>query len=197
MADNKFFNSILPNLEEIDTRIKNTEHIQNPWGYRVTHNDKFEIYSSVTTLIKKITKTYFKDDFNDKKDKIALKCSENENSIYFGLTPEQIIRKWSNDSRRAIKTGTRLHREIEKTLLNKKIRISKNTTISFEYFQNFLNDHKNLKSFKCEMPLFDEELKVAGTLDWLAYNTETEEFEIYDWKCSKQIKILNYMVLKK
>ena len=54
----------------------------------------------------------------------------------------------------------------------------------FEQFICFLNDHK-FKPFRTEWTIFDEDLKIAGTIDVIHKKNGT--FDLYDWKRSHRL----------
>jgi len=58
-----------------------------------------------------------------------------------------------------------------------------------EYFQNFYADNKHLVCVKNEMVLGDvEDTRVCGMMDMLCYNTQTDSFEILDFKTNKKME---------
>jgi len=62
--------------------------------------------------------------------------------------------------------------------------------LEWKYFLNFVNDHPTLKPFRTEWMIFDEELKLAGSVD-MVYENEDGTLSIYDWKRSKDITKVN------
>ena len=65
------------------------------------------------------------------------------------------------------------------------------STIEFEYFLNFLHAHPNLIPFRTEWTIFDEELKLAGSIDMVFYDQDTHTYHIYDWKRCRNIQKTN------
>ncbi len=65
------------------------------------------------------------------------------------------------------------------------------STIEFEYFLNFLHAHSNLIPYRTEWTIFDEDLKLAGSIDMLFYDTDTHNYHIYDWKRCRNIQKTN------
>jgi ATP-dependent exoDNAse (exonuclease V) beta subunit len=106
-------------------------------------------------------------------------------SEYFGKTPEEIKRIWNQRGKEAATAGTNLHNDIENCYNNLKY---ENESIEFTYFLNFKKDFPNLEAYRTEWFVFDEEHKLAGSIDMCFQDTETGEMDIYDWKRSKEIK---------
>ena len=62
----------------------------------------------------------------------------------------------------------------------------------WNYFLNFINDHKNLKPYRSEWMIYDDIHKIAGSVD-MVYENEDTTLSIYDWKrCASITKINNY-----
>jgi hypothetical protein len=130
-----------------------------------------------------------------------------EGHKYWGLTPEQIKQQWSNYSSEVSSAGTNLHYNIEQfmntyIMLNythKEIYedyIKKNYTniepqnIEWNYFINFIKDTPNLKPYRTEWTIYNEDVKLAGSID-MVYETPDGTLLIYDWKRCKEIKKIN------
>ena len=63
-----------------------------------------------------------------------------------------------------------------------------------EYFKDFLDDHNDeneFKPYRSEWRVFDEELKIAGSIDMLFENNKGELL-IYDWKRCRNINKGDY-----
>ena len=58
--------------------------------------------------------------------------------------------------------------------------------IEYKYFLKFINDNPDLKIFRQEWTIFDEDVKIAGSLDCILINSKGELF-LYDWKRCKKI----------
>jgi hypothetical protein len=56
----------------------------------------------------------------------------------------------------------------------------------FIYFINFAQKFPNLIPFRTEWTIYDEDLKLSGSIDML-FKDEHGKFHIYDWKRSKEI----------
>lgn len=64
-------------------------------------------------------------------------------------------------------------------------------TIEFNYFLNFIHDHSHLIPYRTEWTIFDEELKLAGSIDMVFYDQDTHKYHIYDWKRCRNIQKTN------
>jgi ATP-dependent exoDNAse (exonuclease V) beta subunit len=58
------------------------------------------------------------------------------------------------------------------------------------YFLNFLRDYPDLKPYRTEWMIYDEELKLSGSID-MVYENPDDSLMIYDWKRSKDICRVN------
>jgi hypothetical protein len=84
-------------------------HPDNHLYESIDKSEKID-WISVTTLV-----SYFKQPFDSKK--VAEKVSKNKKSKWYGMTPEQIITTWNNESKRATDLGTWYHNQREADLL--------------------------------------------------------------------------------
>lgn len=142
-----------------------------------------EVFKSVTTWISSLFEKF-------DQEKIILKMMSSKSFIkneLYGKTKEQIEELWSMKNKKAIEEGVNLHNDIENYLNNETVN---NTTIEFVYFQNFLREHL-LNVYRTEWAVYDERLKLAGTIDMCAMNSNGT-LSLYDWKRTKAIKKINY-----
>jgi ATP-dependent DNA helicase PIF1 len=94
---------------------------------------------------------------------------------YYKMNAADIQKKWKDCTSK----GTNLHESIEKYLNNENV---DNSSLEFQQFLNFMNDHKDkLSIFRTEWMIFSKILKLTGSVDALFQNKEGE-FIIYDWK---------------
>ena len=121
-------------------------------------------------------------------DKVISKMMKSKKwpqSQYFGKTPEEIKKIWSDRGKEASEAGTKLHYDIE-CFYNG----SPNQNDSKEYLQ-FLDFQKKigetLKPYRTEWTVFHEELKISGSID-MVFEATDGSLLIYDWKRSKGIK---------
>jgi hypothetical protein len=123
---------------------------------------------------------------------------------YWPLTAEQIKASWNVNRDAAAGSGTGLHERIENFMNNKcvithrelyenyKIENNgkKDEAIEWDYFINFVKDHPELTPYRTEWMIFDEELKMAGSID-MVYENADGTLSIYDWKRCKEIISVN------
>ncbi len=102
---------------------------------------------------------------------------------YYPMTKEQIKSLWSKNSEEAMIQGTKLHADIESYL---NYEVISNESKEFQYFLNFMKDTKFVP-FRTEWKIFDEDFKIAGTIDACSQD-ENGELSLFDWKRSKEIK---------
>ena len=53
--------------------------------------------------------------------------------------------------------------------------------VEWEYFLQFVGDHPELKPYRTEWMIYDEDLKLAGSID-MVYENADGTLSIYDWK---------------
>ena len=131
-----------------------------------------------------------------------------EGHKYWGLTAEEIKKQWSDNGSAVSGAGTDLHFQIEcfmnnpstfdykhndlyncyLTLVNSKE--EKEKAIEWDYFINFIKDHPELKPYRTEWTIYDEDLKISGSID-MVYENADGTLSIYDWKRSKDITRIN------
>jgi len=133
-----------------------------------------------------------------------------EGHKYWGLTAEEIKKQWSNNSASVSSAGTDLHFEIE-CFMNSKVLLFDYTHyelfqqhkiltkydkrysdlgVEWEYFINFVSDFPKLKPYRTEWTVYDEDLKISGSID-MVYENQDGTLSIYDWKRSKEITRIN------
>ena len=125
---------------------------------------------------------------------------------YWGQTAEQIKESWKSNGDAVAGAGTNLHERIEYFMNNNQFQNEytqeelynnyKNETndnekvLEWEYFLEFVKDHPELIPYRTEWMIFDEELKLAGSID-MVYKNPDGTLSIYDWKRSKEISKVN------
>lgn len=102
---------------------------------------------------------------------------------YYGKTINEIKQLWENNRINAAELGTKLHYDIEAYYNNYP---QDNYSIEYKYFINFDENHNHLKPYRTEWMIYDEELKIAGSIDMVFINDDNS-LMIYDWKRSKNI----------
>jgi ATP-dependent exoDNAse (exonuclease V) beta subunit len=118
------------------------------------------------------------------------------NSPYFGQTREEIKKQWDKNRDEAAQLGTDLHAAIE-DYYTTIMRAGAGAVGAVESelapaFLDFVQDHPHLKPYRSEWMIFDEDVRLAGSIDMVFYEGEnTDELYIYDWKRCKEIKKTN------
>jgi ATP-dependent exoDNAse (exonuclease V) beta subunit len=132
----------------------------------------------------------------------------NPGNKYWGLTPEEIKKQWSDNGASVSGLGTQLHYEIECFMnqpllqdtdpnsythlaLYKKNHSNKNKSPEWQHFLEYVIDHPELRPYRTEWTIFDEDLKLAGSIDMIYEDPEDGTLSIYDWKRSKEITKVN------
>lgn len=113
---------------------------------------------------------------------------------YYGMTPEQIKAQWDSNRDEAAKAGTFMHYDIE--CYYNKVNVS-NNSIEYKWFLDFEHDRTkkggfapHLKPFRTEMIVYDEELRLVGSVDMI-FEAPDGTLQIYDWKRCRDIKKTN------
>jgi len=136
-------------------------------------------FTSVTTWIHSLFEKFDADKIINN----MMKSSKLPDNKYYGMTKDEIKQLWEKNRVEASGAGTKLHFDIECTY--NKMQIS-NDSVEYKYFLNFYNAYKHLEPYRTEMLVYDEELRLAGSIDMI-FRCEDGTLEIYDWKRSKKI----------
>ena len=126
----------------------------------------------------------------------------NPTNKYWGMTPEEIKKMWSNNGASVSQSGTDLHADIEcfmnnphlspnythLSLLNEYLQNHNhtNTSVEWQYFIQFVEHHPHLIPYRTEWMIYDEDIKIAGSIDMI-YENPDGTLSIYDWKRCKNI----------
>lgn len=131
-----------------------------------------------------------------------------EGHKYWGLTPEQIKAQWNSNKTFVADSGTDLHFEVEcfmnnndlplgytnKDLYDKYIEehglTHASKPLEWQYFINFIQENPQLKPYRTEWLIYDENIKIAGSID-MVYENPDGTLSIYDWKRAKNITRIN------
>jgi len=162
-------------------------------------------YTSVTTWIHEHFEKF-------DSDKIIKKMTSGpkwkEGHKYWGMTPEQIKAQWDSNKEAVSGAGTNLHFEIE--CFNNNSVLEEDYTnqdlykfytqsegknlsqkpVEWQYFINFVKDFPHLKPYRTEWTVFNEDIKISGSID-MVYENPDGTLSIYDWKRSKNITRIN------
>lgn len=127
---------------------------------------------------------------------------------YWGMTPEEIKQQWNANKDNVAGAGTDLHFEIECFHNDKRFQFEytnkelyeiymvdnrhnlETKSLEWQYFMNFIKDHQHLKPYRTEWLIYDEDAKIAGSIDMI-YENPDGTLSIYDWKRSKGITRIN------
>jgi hypothetical protein len=164
-------------------------------------------YISVTTWNHSHFKEFDADAIIGKMNLTNPKCK------YYGQTPEQIKAVWDQGRDEAAAAGTEMHAAIEAYWVGGNppgppdlgqvepdedasaqcVRLSSNGGCRGEppnHFGAFVADHPHLRCYRAEWMIFDEDVKIAGSIDFVSENADGT-LTIYDWKRCKEIKKTN------
>ena len=142
-----------------------------------TINNKSD-FISVTTFVHSLFSNFNADEVIDN----IIRGKNYKKSKYYNLTREEIKNMWETNRKDAAEKGTKLHLDIENYYNNI---IVNNNSVEYLYFKNFLKDN-DLKPYRTEWKVWDEEYKITGTID-MVYENKDGSLMIYDWKRSKEI----------
>lgn len=171
----------------------------------IIHLEPNVVYTSVTAWVKQ----HFEEFDADKTiQKMMLKNSWKEGHKYWGLTPEQIKALWNANRDAVSGAGTDLHYEIECFHNDKRFQFVYTNkelyemymahrakelpqmSLEWRYFIEFIKDHPELKPYRTEWIVFNEDIRISGSID-MVYENPDGTLSIYDWKRAKQITRVN------
>jgi len=130
-----------------------------------------------------------------------------EGHKYWGLTDEEIKAQWDENKNAVSGAGTEMHYQIEcfmnnphlaqgythQDLINgemESLKVGEKESVEWTYFLQFAKDYPTMKPYRTEWTIFDEDLKLAGSID-MVYENEDGTLSIYDWKRAKNITAVN------
>lgn len=109
-------------------------------------------------------------------------------------TPEHILSVWE-ENRNA---GTRLHLCIEQFLNQEPYEVDECNQKPWKQFWTLHQKHfHKYTPFRTEWAIFDPETRVAGKIDYLAYDPATGTYVIIDWKRSERISDRSFAAFAK
>ena len=175
-----------PHKRDENTTLDEETHIYNIQGNTT--------YISMTTFIHTLVEP-----FDEEKIITNMMASQNwEKNKYYGLSREEIKALWEKNRIEASTAGTKMHFNIECFYNNPNLQEQEDSIMSTkldtlaieeQYFMNFYNDFKDLlEPFRTEWIVYNEDIKLAGSIDMVFKNVKTGQLEIYDWKRCKEIK---------
>lgn len=150
-------------------------------------NKKDTSFTSVTTWIHSLFPQFNATKIIDKMQK-----GKNwEQSKYYGMSADEIKALWKKNGQEASKAGTKLHNDIESYYNQHEV---DNSSVEFKYFLNFEDDrvkdptNDTMLPYRTEWTIYDEELRLSGSVDMLYEYKDSGLLTIYDWKRCKDIK---------
>ena len=154
-------------------------------GPHVYHINGDSSYTSVTTWCHSHFPKFDADLIIDK----MMASKKWEKSKYFGQTKEEIKKLWSDNGKKASSAGTKLHNDIENFYNTEPY---ENESPEFQYFLDYHSKiPKEWEPFRTEWMVYDEDLKIAGSIDMI-YIKPDGKLIIADWKRCKEISKTNY-----
>jgi hypothetical protein len=153
---------------------------------------------SVTGLVNTVKEPF------DEEKWAAIKAKE------FGFSLEEMKLVWKKNNQMATYQGSTLHNYIDNFYQNKvkpynrdlakatlgdvlHDKMYENLKVLVKQFMNFYNDTKDcIIPIKNEFVVGDlEDTRICGMLDMLVYNSETEKYEIFDFKTNKRFSMVS------
>ncbi len=138
-------------------------------------------YVSVTTWVH----SFFEKFDAEKVINNMMKSSKWKQSPYYGKSKWDIKKEWREKGKEAAICGTKLHSDIEKYYNDIE---TTNESVEYSYFLSFAKAFDYLKPYRTEWMIYDEELRLAGSIDMVFWNEKNKTYDIYDWKRCKDIK---------
>ena len=172
-------------LSEVNPHPKDTLIIfdEEPHIYTII-TDPDSTYTSCTTFIHSFFSHFDADKIIEK----MVNSKSWNSSKYYGQTPDQIKAQWDQNRLQASTAGTAMHKAIEDFYNKEKTLEELATMPDLRYFLNFYKDiGHELKPYRSEWMIFDEKLKLAGSIDFVTEN-EDGSLNLWDWKRSREIK---------
>ena len=144
-------------------------------------------YTSVTTFIHHFFKPF------DAKEVIQkMKKSQRwSHSPYFGMTDQEIMDQWEQKRVDSASSGTYMHQQIE-LFYNGETPQTTPIEKEWQLFSQFHQDF-SYKPYRTEWYVFDEDAKLAGSIDMVfcGTNGNTDEVIVADWKRTSDLKTQN------
>ena len=145
--------------------------------YRLV-NDPDLRFTSVTTLIGQHFEEF---------DPVAIATNLVENNTkYLGRTVDELVEEWKQTGVH----GTFVHDEIENYINDGAPPTEPKSLAGVKW----LEDYKMKSEIEIipERIIYSKELRIAGTIDVLAYDRTKDYYEIIDWKTSKAVETVSY-----
>jgi ATP-dependent exoDNAse (exonuclease V) beta subunit len=108
-------------------------------------------------------------------------------SKYVDMTKAEILTAWEKNGREASEAGTALHENIERHYNGLGVAPDVAAAADYRLFKRFLATHAGLQPYRTEWMVWNEELRLAGSIDMVFANADGS-VSIYDWKRCKEIR---------
>ena len=205
---------LAPILSKRNSHIRDNNLVFNEQTHKYTiTTDPNSKYISVTTFNHLHFPQFDPDDIINK----MMKGKRwNSTHKYWGKTPEEIKDGWNQNALSVSCQGTNLHFDIECFMNQDIVDEESNEPISYthadlleiyideiqqgispvniskewEYFLQFIKATPNLKPYRTEWTIYNEDIKMAGSID-MVYENLDGSLSIYDWKRVKEINKTN------
>jgi len=143
-------------------------------------------YISVTTFVHTCFPVFNSDEVIDK----MMTSSRWTSSKYFGKTKEAIQQEWEEKKNKSCEAGTMMHKSIEDFYNNIPCSSTMTSTKEYQLFMDFhsMIQKEGLQAYRTEWLVYDESVRIAGSIDMVYQNSSTKEFYIYDWKRVEELK---------
>lgn len=134
-------------------------------------------------------------------------------SPYYGQSREEIKAGWERNRDEAARLGTEMHYAIEMYMMGARphtphlgqagvgeYNIAEGQILHPngecggyppKYFLDFVADFPELKPYRTEWMIFDEDVRLAGSVDMVYENESDGSLLVYDWKRCKEIRETN------
>lgn len=125
-----------------------------------------------------------------------------EGNKYWGMTPDEIKASWNKNRDAVAGAGTDLHALIENFMNNdtcigtyshkdleddyERKNMVTSQAPEWNYFMQFIKDNPQLIPYRTEWMIYNEDIKIAGSID-MVYENPDGTLSIYDWKRCKEI----------
>lgn len=146
--------------------------------------------TSVTTLIHSL----FPHFDADRIIKFMMKSPNWINSQYYGMTPDEIKKKWNDNSVIQSGLGSAMHLSIE-NYLNCQGFVDESTPefkMFLQFWSDFQEQYPQFKPYRIEWTIFDQHFRkgkgLCGSIDCVL-SDDNDNIIILDWKRSKEIKM--------
>lgn len=165
-------------------RDKNIQFYEEGHIYDINGDRSF---TSVTSIVSQFYEHFNADKIIDK----ILKKNSDPSHKYYNMTKEEIKKMWDDNRDDAATKGTIMHFNIESyynenTVDYSLIEIKHHFS---NYQRNFVEPRKWVP-YRTEMLVYDEDIKISGSIDMLYKVSETndQELVIADWKRTKELQ---------